>query len=517
MLFTSYEFVFLFLPLSCAAFFAAARQSRGLAMLTLVLASLVFYAYWRVLDLLVIGGSVAFNYAVGKRLFEEMRADRLRYLLFAGVTVNLVGLGIFKYSAFVVITANALLGLNLDVPVIVLPLGVSFFTFTQIAFLVDASRRDVRAFSPGNYALFVTYFPHLIAGPILHHKEMMPQFDDPATYRFNAERVGVGLSLFAIGLFKKLIIADGVARYSDPVFFQAANGGGLSLIEAWTGALAYSFQIYFDFSGYSDMAVGISWMFGIRLPVNFHSPYKAASIIEFWRRWHMTLSRFLRDYLYVPLGGNRLGQGRRYLNLFLTMLLGGIWHGAGWTFVMWGALHGLFLCCNHVWRQVPTLIDPGNRNLQRLGSVFAWALTFLCVTVAWVFFRADNFSSALEVIKGMAGLNGIILPENYAAKLGPVGRSLAEMGVEFGNAGLFVGKQGLLALAGVAVIAFLMPNSSQFFGVRSPGISPFDSSGSVRSRLAWDDSAAWAVTLGAAAAIAMLGASYGSPFLYFQF
>ena len=517
MLFTSYEFVFLFLPLSCAAFFAAARQSRGLALLTLVLASLIFYAYWRVLDLLVIGGSVAFNYAIGKRLFEEVRAVRLRYLLFAGITVNLVGLGVFKYSAFVVTTGNALLGLNLDIPVIVLPLGVSFFTFTQIAFLVDASRRDVRALSPGNYALFVTYFPHLIAGPILHHKEMMPQFDDPSTYRFDAERVGVGLSLFAIGLFKKLIIADGVARYSDPVFFQAANGGGLSLIEAWTGALAYSFQLYFDFSGYSDMAVGISWMFGIRLPVNFHSPYKAASMIEFWRRWHMTLSRFLRDYLYVPLGGNRLGQGRRYLNLFLTMLLGGIWHGAGWTFLMWGALHGLFLCCNHVWRQIPALVHPDNRILHRLGSVSAWALTFLCVTVAWVFFRADSFSSALEVLKGMAGLNGVILPEHYLAKLGLAGHWLAQIGIEFGAAGLFVGKQGFLALAGVAAIAFLMPNSSQFLGAKNPGLSPFDSVRPVRYRIAWAGSTTWAVTLGAAAAIAMLGASYGSQFLYFQF
>ncbi len=517
MLFTSYEFVFLFLPLSCAAFFAAARWSRGLALLTLVLASLIFYAYWRALDLLVIGGSVAFNYAIGKQLFEELRADRLHRLLVAGITVNLVGLGVFKYSAFAVTTANAMLGLDLEVPLIVLPLGVSFFTFPQIAFLVDASRKDVRALSPGNYALFVTYFPHLIAGPILHHKEMMPQFDNPSIYRFDAERLGVGLSLFAIGLFKKLIIADGVARYSDPVFFQAANGGGLTFIEAWTGALAYSFQLYFDFSGYSDMAVGISWMFGIRLPVNFHSPYKATSVIEFWRRWHITLSRFLRDYLYIPLGGNRLGERRRYLNLFLTMLLGGIWHGAGWTFMMWGALHGLFLCCNHIWRQIPTVECFRSRSLHRLGTAFAWALTFFCVTVAWVFFRADSFSSALEVLRGMAGLNGVVLPETYSAKLGTVGAWLASMGVEFGAAGLFVGKQGFFALACVAAIAFLLPNSSQCFGIRNPGLTPVDGPGPSRRHLVWNGSVAWAVTLGTAAAIAMLGVARGTQFLYFQF
>ena len=517
MLFTSYEFVFLFLPITGILFFLSARHSRGLAMSVLVCASLAFYAYWRILDVLVICVSISFNYALGRILFKESRPQYLQKWLFFGVAVNLLCLGMFKYSAFFLEIVNTVLGLNLAVPMIVLPLGVSFFTFTQIAFLVDVSRRQVSGFSLGNYALFVSYFPHLIAGPILHHKEMMPQFENPAIYKFDSERLALGLSLFAIGLFKKLVIADGVANYSDPVFFLAANGGEVTLIEAWTGALAYSFQLYFDFSGYSDMAIAIAWMFGIRFPINFYSPYKATSIIEFWRRWHMTLSRFLRDYLYIPLGGSRFGKQRTYINLFVTMLLGGIWHGAGWTFMIWGAMHGIFLCCNHLWRQIPSLSLFDRPTLRRISVGVSGLLTFLCVTVAWVFFRADNVSAAFEVLKGMSGVNGVVLPATYEAKLGVVGGWLARAGVEFGAAGVYAGKQGFLALIGIAFITFALPNSSQILGAKNPSIVPAQFQGRSASWLLWKGSTSWALALGAAAAFAMLSGTSRSQFLYFQF
>ena len=276
-----------------------------------------------------------------------------RWLLVA-IAANLALLAYYKYAIFFVANAQRLIGHVGPLPEIVLPLGISFFTFTQIAFLVDAHRGLAREYSFTHYTLFVTYFPHLIAGPILHHREMMPQFDRRSTYTLDWDNVAVGLTMFIIGLFKKTVIADDMAAFASPAFDAAAGGTQLTLLEAWGAALAYTFQIYFDFSGYTDMALGASRMFGIVLPLNFRSPYKAANIIDFWRRWHITLSRFLRDYVYIPLGGNRKTVPRRYENLLLTMLVGGLWHGAGWTFVFWGALHGIYLVVNHGWRIAPS-------------------------------------------------------------------------------------------------------------------------------------------------------------------
>ncbi len=332
MLFNSLVFIFCYLPLTLGGFFILGRRSPLAAAAWLALASLFFYGWWNPVYVGLLAASMVFNYALGVRIVRGARG-----LLTFAIVSNLALLAYYKYANFFVDNLNAAAGTGISLGTIILPLGISFFTFTQIAFLVDAYQGKAREYSFVHYCLFVTYFPHLIAGPILHHAEMMPQFAQRQTYRPDYDKLAAGVTLFVLGLTKKVLIADEVGGYVAPFFDAARSGAALTFLEAWCGALAYTFQLYFDFSGYSDMAVGLSLMFGVRLPINFHSPYKAVNIIEFWRRWHMTLSRFLRDYLYVPLGGSRKGPARRYINLLLTMLLGGLWHGAGWTFVLWGA------------------------------------------------------------------------------------------------------------------------------------------------------------------------------------
>jgi D-alanyl-lipoteichoic acid acyltransferase DltB (MBOAT superfamily) len=283
---------------------------------------------------------------------------------------------------------------------IIIPLAISFFTFQKIAFLVECWRGEIRACSFRRYLMFVAFFPQLIAGPIVRFGEVGWQFDDIMPAGQTMRNVAVGSTLFIIGLFKKLVIADGLGADVDKLFPQLAAGSTTGMVPAWSAALLYTLQLYFDFSGYSDMAIGLARMFGITLPLNFFSPYRSTSIVMFWRRWHITLSRFLRDFIYVPLGGNRHGRARRYANLMITMLIGGLWHGAGWTFVFWGALHGLYLCVNHVWRALPFVkslaVVP-----QPLRGLAAWAITFAAVVIAWVFFRAPDFRSALVVLKNM--------------------------------------------------------------------------------------------------------------------
>ena len=421
MLFNSYSFIFLFLPAAFIGMFWLGRYSHRMAVLWLGLASLTFYALWDIRFLPLLLASTGFNYAAGYwigRRRANNETNQARHVLMAAIAVNLSVLGYFKYSNFFINSSSQLFGSHIAVLEIAIPLGISFFTFTQIAFLVDVYRGIAREYRIIHYLLFVTYFPHLIAGPLLHHKQMMPQFSNPATYRINAEHVAVGLSIFVMGLAKKVLVADNLAAYATPMFSAARDGQVLMLGEAWVGALAYTLQLYFDFSGYSDMAIGLSLMFNVRLPLNFDSPYKAISIIDFWRRWHMTLSAFLRDYLYFPLGGNRKGPARRYVNLMATMLLGGFWHGAGWTFIIWGGLHGLYLLINHAWRELKARAGFGEGG--RVGRLFAGALTFVAVVVAWVFFRADNFASAWSILIGMAGINGLVekwVPLREALKL----------------------------------------------------------------------------------------------------
>lgn len=399
MVFSSFEFLYLFMPIVFLGFvFLRYKQDEMGIILWLIIASLAFYGYWNPIYLGLIIASLIVNWFIGCSL---QRAPN-RWLLVAGVAGNIATLGWFKYATFVADNINSLTGSTLDPGTIFLPLAISFFTFQQIAFLVDSHRGQALMSDFLRYVLFIVFFPQLIAGPIVMQKDTIPQFKLSVFQSRLATNVAVGLALLVIGLFKKLVVADTMAQYANPVFDLADQGYGIPPLMAWSGTLAYTVQIYFDFSGYSDMALGLARMFGIRLPMNFNSPYKATSISDFWRRWHMTLSRFLRDYVYIPLGGNRKGPRRQSINLAATMLLGGLWHGAHWNFVIWGALHGLYLSINHAW---------SSRVSTPLPSWFAGLLTFLSVVVAWVFFRATTFDGAMTVLVGMIGAGPVEVAE----------------------------------------------------------------------------------------------------------
>jgi alginate O-acetyltransferase complex protein AlgI len=406
MLFNSYVFIGAFLPVTLVVYRLLCLTGHPrLPLLWLVAASFFFYGWWNPAHTPLLFVSIVANYLIGLRLTAPGSSALIkRGLLTAGTAGNLALLAYFKYSAFIVENVGALAGLDFTIRAVVLPLGISFFTFQQIAYLVDAAEGEASEYRFLDYCLFVTFFPQLIAGPIVHHREMMPQFQRPEAMRFSHADFAMGLTFFVAGLWKKVVLADTLATFATPVFAMAADQP-LTAGEAWTGAVAYALQLYFDFSGYSDMAIGLGLLFGIRLPFNFASPYKAIDIIDFWRRWHMTLSQFLRDYLYVPLGGNRKGRARRYVNLFLTMLLGGLWHGAGWTFVIWGALHGVFLIVNHGWRALRSSLGWTSSGTVA-GAWVARGITFLCVTVAWVFFRAESVGEATGMLRAMAGVNG---------------------------------------------------------------------------------------------------------------
>ncbi len=509
MLFNSYEFIFAFLPTVLAVFFLIGRYGQlRLAVGWLVLASLFFYGWWNPSYLGLIITSVLFNYSVGIGLGRGAGRRWHKPLLVLGITANLGLLGYYKYANFFLENLNRLASVDYHLGTIILPLAISFFTFQQITYLVDAYRGETREYDFLQYCLFVTFFPQLIAGPIVHHKEMLPQFSHLAIYRPDAGNLSVGLSFFFMGLFKKAVLADGAAVYATPVFGAAAMGESPTFFIAWGGALAYTCQLYFDFSGYSDMAIGLARLFGIRLPLNFNSPYKAATIADFWRRWHMTLSRFLRDYVYIALGGNRRGRVRRHANLLLTMLLGGLWHGAGWTFVFWGLLHGTYLIICHLWQAL--------RPLPAMPIWSARLLTFLCVVVSWVFFRAADFETALRILSGMVGLNGVTLPSAIGYRLGMAQPVLESMGVAYSLGG---GRQFVLTylwVGGLLAIAFWCPNTQQILRRYRPALD-FKPTTPVTKRLCWRPSPAWGMVMGCATVMGILALSQVSEFLYFQF
>lgn len=516
MLFNSYFFIAAFLPSVLVVFFALGRFGlRRIAVGWLVAASLFFYGWWNPAYLGLIGLSILFNFTVGRLLGNpRLESAGRRGVLVFGVFVNIAVLAYYKYANFFVDNVNVALGTAYSFEAVMLPLGISFFTFTQIAYLVDAWRQEVREYDFLNYALFVTYFPHLIAGPVLHHKEMMPQFANARIFRFDTLNFAAGTTYFVLGLFKKVILADGIAVFASPVFNAAASGAALTFLDAWGGALAYTFQLYFDFSGYCDMAVGLALMMGVRLPLNFDSPYKSRNIIEFWRRWHMTLSRFLRDYLYVPLGGSRNGAARRYINLLVTMLLGGLWHGAGWTFIIWGALHGACLAINHGWQGFRRSLGQDPDQLTMAGCVVSTALTFLIVIVGWVYFRADGLDTAHRVLASMASAPSIELSSFYTGAVS--GSSLARWG---GIAGVTLQPAAvlLLCLLLLASIVFIAPNTQQIVGRFYWRPHGSDEAIPVGARTLWEPSRRWALVAGLVGACGLLGISDVSEFLYFQF
>ncbi len=447
MLFNSYEFIFVFLPISFFIYFYLnSLKLFKQAKLFLLFASLFFYSWWNIDYLPLILGSMVFNYIIGVKLSKKDFSHKRKLLIF-GISGNVLLLGYFKYSDFFIENINFLTGSNISLLHLALPLAISFFTFQQIAYLVDSYRGETKEYDFLNYAVFVTFFPQLIAGPIVHHKEMMPQFEDKSRKYINYKNIALGISIFALGLFKKVAIADTLSVYAVNGFDLSSS---LKLIEAWVTALSYTFQLYFDFSGYTDMAIGAALLFNIKLPINFNSPYKALNIQDFWRRWHITLSRFLRDYVYIPLGGSRKGDLITYRNLFLTFLIGGIWHGAGWTFVLWGALHGIGMVVHRIWQKVGF----------KLHKFIAWFITFNFVNVTWVFFRAKDFDDAIKVLKGMFGLNGVVLPFSLAEKFS----FLADYGVEFNRImeNIDANTSVLVIIFAVFAISIFAKNSYEF-------------------------------------------------------
>jgi D-alanyl-lipoteichoic acid acyltransferase DltB (MBOAT superfamily) len=508
MIFNSYLYLLLFLPIAVLGFQSLRRAPFRVSIGFLVLMSLIYYGWWRPQDLWVIGASCLINFFLGRGIARNRGQSSGRWLLVFGLIVNLGLLAWFKYSGLFEKTLLALTGEGLGIPDIILPLGISFFTFQQVAYLIDSWRGEAEEYHITDYLLFVTFFPQLIAGPIVHHKEMLPQFQRQKGRGVQVIDVSVGVTIIAIGLFKKVVLADNFARVAGPIFDLAATDEArdLTIGEAWAGMLGYTLQIYFDFSGYSDIAIGSARLFGIRLPLNFDSPYKATSLIDFWRRWHMTLSRFLRDYLYIPLGGSRCGTARRYTNLMLTMLLGGFWHGAGWTFILWGALHGLYLCINHGWHHL--------RNKLRWPSVprpIALALTFLAVALAWIPFRAGNYelgpqgstsaalSASWAILESMLGMNGLTFWPPDAGVVVKDSKAIRPI------------------IAGLVVVLFL-PSTQQFMRRYTPAIGlAKPSTGNPRRWWKWRPTAVWAIF--SLVMLYVVGREFDqlSEFIYFQF
>ncbi|HVE22619.1 MAG TPA: MBOAT family O-acyltransferase [Acidocella sp.] len=479
MLFNSRLFVLAFLPLALGGFFALGRCGRRAVVLWLLACSLVFYAWGNPASVLLLLGSIGGNYLLARRLARGGG----RGWLAVGLAGNLLLLGVGKYARLAAPWFGSPFG---GWPV---PLGISFFTFQQIMFLVDLYRRDIALPGLLDYACFIAFFPHLISGPIVRPGHILPQLAALAPSRDMAARLAEGAEIFLLGLSKKLLLADSLARFADPGFAAAGRHDPLTLIEAWVALLAYGAQIYFDFSGYCDMAVGLARMFGIIFPQNFNRPYRATSVSDFWRRWNITLSLFLRDYLYIPLGGNRRGAARRVANLMITMLLGGLWHGAAWRFLLWGGLHGLFLVIQGFWAKWG----------WRLPQPLAWGLTLLCVLLAWVPFRAPGWAATMDFYAGLCGAHGVALPSFYAAlvpglaKLVHIVPVLPWLGdartVSLAQAGLLLGLAWFVALA--------VPEAA-------PG------------RAGWGRSAALVAGFGFCMQ-ALFFAPAAVPFLYFQF
>lgn len=417
-------------------------------------ASLFFYGYWNIKYIPLILGSIVINYFCGLLLIRANNGTvcvrRKKIILICGLIINIGLLGYFKYTNFFIENINHITNQNLRLVQLVLPIGISFFTFTQIAYLVDAYRGFAKEYNFLNYSLFITFFPHLLAGPIIHHREMMPQFDRLRNKFVNYKNIAEGLYLFSIGLFKKVIIADTFSLWVDKGFQQVTP---LSFLDAWATSLSYTFQIYYDFSGYTDMALGVALLFNIKLPINFNSPYRSLNIQEFWQKWHITLSRFLREYIYIPLGGNRRKEIRVQVNLLTTFLIGAFWHGAGWMFIFWGLLHGTAIVFLRFWRKL---------NIS-MPNVFAWFLTFNFINIAWIFFRAENWKVARNILKGMFGLNDFILPFTLSDKL----NFLKSFDFKFGLLGIFEKDFFLLMLLSLSLV-LVFRNSNQIIGSFKP-------------------------------------------------
>lgn len=499
MLFNSYDFILVFLPAVLAFVYLLRGFGRRWLELWLILASLLFYAWWDVRYLPLLLGSVLVNY-LGALFIERTRS---RLALAAIIAFNLGLLGYYKYLGFfsrIVSDALAEDPWDLTLLALILPLGISFYTFQQIGYQIDRFRGEERKHDFVDYVLFVTFFPQLIAGPIVRFTEFLPQMRN-LTERLGAKNLLVGLTIFSIGLFKKVIFADTFALYATPVFDTAATGVALDGQTAWLGVFAYTFQIYFDFSGYSDMAIGLGRMLGINLLLNFNAPYRSTSITEFWRRWHITLGRFLRDYLYFPLGGSRVLPFQQFVNLMIVMLLCGLWHGAAWTFVVWGGLHGLALAAHRLWLR----LFPSHHARGPIWRAAAWSLTFSFVVVTWVFFRADNLETSLSMLQSM------VSPASFATTI-----KIKNLGGEGGFTGVGF---GWAAIVFATIWVLVAPTTQELMRLRmrSPLYRPYVERATALIWPSWKMTPGWVVGSAVVFAVAFLGLSRVTEFIYYNF
>jgi len=487
MLFNSYDFIFGLLPLTLLAHHWALGKSPLAAARVLVVTSLIFYGWWYWPYLLLLIASILVNFKLGVMVADPARSDLVRRrLLQAGIVANLSVLAWFKYLGWIGDSLGGLIGVDLHAPHYDLPIGVSFYTFTQIAWLVDARRGISHEKDLTNYSLFVSFFPHLIAGPIVHHGELMPQFEVGKQPTWTDR--SLGLTFFAVGLAKKLLIADQLVPFVDGMFGRVHTGAlNPTFFDAWHGILAWHFQLYFDFSGYSDMAIGLALLFGIRLPINFEAPYRCSSIIDFWRRWHLTLTRFLRDYLYVPLGGNKVSEPRYLLNQFLTIFIAGIWHGAGWTYLLWGAQMGIYQVINAWWLQRGWGFAD-----TRLSRAIWIPLTWLLLTFSWPLFRGQSAADAWVIVKAMAG---------------------------FGTAGVGAAKPWLWAAFAVCTaIVWFVPTIQQWTRNYEPafGWRPVDKA-TWAPEWEWRPTLGWAAVIGGLLVLTIPVLDRANAFLYWNF
>lgn len=501
MLFNSAIFIFGFLPVVLLVYWGLHRAGKTQAALSfLVPASLVFYAYWNPPFVLLLIASILFNYSFGNII---ARGRRKKAALSIAVIVNLAVLGWFKYAIMLADTLNFMGDFTFDPGDIFLPLGISFFTFHQITYLIDIYRSKITPAGFRNYALYVGFFPQLIAGPIVRAWEIVPQFEKFTGSEKFWRNMAVGSGFFITGLFKKVFIADTLALYATPVFEMAKLGKSLTFFDGWSGALAYTFQLYFDFSGYSDMAIGIALMLGFVLPINFLSPYKSTSITEFWRRWHITMSRFFRDYIYIPLGGNHGPTSHKIFNLTVTMFFAGLWHGAGWTFTAWGLLHGFYLAINNIfttWREK----SRPDLNIHALAyKIPAHILTMFAIVIGWVLFRAENFGTATRILKAMSGVDGVVLPLRFSEWLAG-DRWLRAAGI--GERWISTSSAAFFWIVAAYIICLTLPASAEYFGLQD---------GDEKRKLTLNKKTALALaTMGV---IALFSMQRISEFLYFQF
>lgn len=486
MLFSSFPFIFGFLPLALLLTFLVGRYTRPGAKLVLTILSFGFYAWWKPIHLPLLLGSVLFNYLVGgiiQRAYAEGRSGAVKAWLIFGLVVDIGALGWFKYANFFADNINLAFGAGIQLEHVVLPLAISFFTFQKIAYLIDSAQGDARRMTLLDFALFASFFPQLISGPIVHYKELVPQIQAPLFGRWISRNFMIGLVIFAIGIFKKAVIADTFALYVNPLYSAADTGGSFGFVTGWAAALTYMLQLYFDFSGYSDMAIGLARMFGIKLPLNFHSPLRAVSIIDFWRRWHMTLQRFLTVYVFQPIAlplnryAAQHGLSNRGMYLlgiaaptFATFLISGFWHGAGWTFIIWGLMHACYVATNEAWRSRRNRRRKAFKKLKKVMPepgrgeiVFYQLLTVVAVIVSEVIFRAQTVQGAASIWVGMTGINGWTAVQDVA------GISLFAW---------------VLVAIGFAII-YLMPNSQQIMGHFDPAYNWKDWKATARAPLHW--------------------------------